>query len=768
MRRAGLGVIVTLAVMLAGASAASGDGSQVIAAGTSDTNLPTETVWPGSQNPPYICCWNQQGQYVTFAFTTVAGSTNLALRYSAGSGVAYRKLELDGAVWVAKQTFPATPNWSTWTTLTLNTSLAAGAHTLKVWFDATAGSAAFINLDNLTVTSVPPPPPPVVDVALGYADGAAGLTPWSGSANTLFIGEPPQCCLTHGPDNGASGYDAGALEITNGGTSSFTLGAVTVDFGGGSSPSHFDLWGGGTTGKLPQTVAPGAHVVLTMTSHFNFDTSDLFGEACHLNSGVVPVVHVTINGATTDYRDDGQILNADGADLASCPGDVSELVPFTTVTPGDQPPAAPVNDVPPAVKGVAIEGRVMSGFAGGWRASPPPSLALHWLSCDSAGGNCTPIAGATGPTYRPAGDDVGKTLRLQVTGSNASGTLIVASTATPAIQSGPAVAQLGDTSTGSTSVFFTGSTTEQGSIFTAGENGTSSDFEFFARGAGNTQTFTPKVYSATSGQKGTLLATGSAVTVPKGADGQWYVSSLGGLGLTANTPYYLALIATPAVFNGTYVGAETSGELAVFLDYAPSAGSPPGNTALPAITGTAQQGQTLTASTGTWSGNPSSFAYEWQDCDTAGANCAAIAQATLSTYSLASTDVGDTIRVVVTATNGAGSTPATSAQTAVVQAAPSAPVNTALPAITGTARQNQTLTASRGSWTGSPTSYAYQWLTCNSAGAACVAVGSATASTLRLTGGMVGHTICVTVTAKNASGSTSATSAATAVVLKQK
>jgi hypothetical protein len=88
MRRAGLGVIVTLAVMLAGASAASGDGSQVIAAGTSDTNLPTETVWPGSQNPPYICCWNQQGQYVTFAFTTVAGSTNLALRYSAGSGVA--------------------------------------------------------------------------------------------------------------------------------------------------------------------------------------------------------------------------------------------------------------------------------------------------------------------------------------------------------------------------------------------------------------------------------------------------------------------------------------------------------------------------------------------------------------------------------------------------------------------------------------------------------------------------------------------------------
>ena len=128
--------------------------SQTIAAGTSATNLPTETVWPGAQSSPYICCWGTQGQYVTFSFTVAAGTTTLALRYSAGNGIAYRKIELDGAVAIANQALPATANWSTWTTLTLSpVTLSAGTHTLKVWFDGTAGSSQYVNLDNLTVTS---------------------------------------------------------------------------------------------------------------------------------------------------------------------------------------------------------------------------------------------------------------------------------------------------------------------------------------------------------------------------------------------------------------------------------------------------------------------------------------------------------------------------------------------------------------------------------------------------------------------------------------
>jgi carbohydrate binding protein with CBM6 domain len=346
-------------------SGGGGSGSVTLAAGKAQTNLPTETTWPGAQDPPYICCWINQGQYVTFSFTVPGGPTTFVLRYSAGNGASSRKIELDATTWVAKQVFPGTANWSSWTTLSLTQTLSSGAHTLTILFDAASGSAGYLNLDNLTVSysGSGSPPPPTVSVALGYADSATGLTPWSGSANTIFIGEAPQCCATHGPDNGQPGYDGGAIEITNTGTSAVTVGRVTVDFGGGSSPASFAIWNSGTGTTLPLSLAAGWHLVLTMTSGFNFDTSDLFGEACHSNSGVIPIVNITLNGAVSSYMDDHQVLNSDGADLASCPGDVSEQKPFSTVIQGAQPAAAPVNDLAPSVTGVAIQSRVLSGFA---------------------------------------------------------------------------------------------------------------------------------------------------------------------------------------------------------------------------------------------------------------------------------------------------------------------------------------------------------------------------------------------------------------------
>lgn len=87
----------------------------------------------------------------------------------------------------------------------------------------------------------------------------------------------------------------------------------------------------------------------------------------------------------------------------------------------------------------------------------------------------------------------------------------------------------------------------------------------------------------------------------------------------------------------------------------------------PSITGTAQQGQTLTAAPGTWSDTTATVAYQWQKCDAAGANCADIAGQTAQTYVVQPTDAGATLRVNVTATNRFGtSKPAPSAVTAVV------------------------------------------------------------------------------------------------------
>jgi hypothetical protein len=109
----------------------------------------------------------------------------------------------------------------------------------------------------------------------------------------------------------------------------------------------------------------------------------------------------------------------------------------------------------------------------------------------------------------------------------------------------------------------------------------------------------------------------------------------------------------------------------------------PVNTALPTISGTPTVGQTLTASDGTWSNAPTSFAYQWLRCNGGGNNCANVANGTQKTYTLVGADAGNTMRVRVTATNADGSTPAQSAQTAAVAPAnsSSAPKNTAPPTI---------------------------------------------------------------------------------------
>jgi hypothetical protein len=100
----------------------------------------------------------------------------------------------------------------------------------------------------------------------------------------------------------------------------------------------------------------------------------------------------------------------------------------------------------------------------------------------------------------------------------------------------------------------------------------------------------------------------------------------------------------------------------------------PVNTALPVVSGTAQVGQTLSASTGSWSGStPMSFAYQWRRCDSGGAGCVDVGL-NQSTYALTSADLGSTVRVAVTASNGGGSALATSAQSAVVAASSSTTV----------------------------------------------------------------------------------------------
>ena len=209
--------------------------------------------------------------------------------------------------------------------------------------------------------------------------------------------------------------------------------------------------------------------------------------------------------------------------------------------------------------------------------------------------------------------------------------------------------------------------------------------------------------------------------------------------------------------------------LAAGVGSASTAASPPSNTSRPTITGAARDGSTLTAHHGGWTNSPTSYAYQWQRCDSAGANCGSIGGATSQHYTLTTSDVGHRLRVVVTASNSAGSGTATSIATVVVQSAGSAPTTGSKPTISGNPQEDQTLTVNHAAWSGAqPISISDQWQRCDSAGNGCGDIAGATGTSYNATSADVGHTLRVRETARNSRGSNSATSDPTALIAPAK
>ncbi len=81
------------------------------------------------------------------------------------------------------------------------------------------------------------------------------------------------------------------------------------------------------------------------------------------------------------------------------------------------------------------------------------------------------------------------------------------------------------------------------------------------------------------------------------------------------------------------------------------------NTGAPKISGEPVIGvpNDVSVSTGTWSGSPVVYAYQWEDCNYAGAECALIPGATNASYTPTNSDATHALMVQVTATNGGGS-----------------------------------------------------------------------------------------------------------------
>jgi len=213
------------------------------------------------------------------------------------------------------------------------------------------------------------------------------------------------------------------------------------------------------------------------------------------------------------------------------------------------------------------------------------------------------------------------------------------------------------------------------------------------------------------------------------------------------------------------VGAATAALMAASGGSASAAAAAPQNTSLPSISGAARDGSTLDASRGGWSNAPTSYAFQWQRCDSSGGSCKPIASATGTRYTVTSADVGQTLKIGVTATNASGSGTATSRATDSVKATGSAPANTTPPSISGTFKEGNTLTVAPGAWSGSPTpTITYQWQRCDATGGACVDLAGASSTTDATVTADVGNTLRVKVTATNTHGATLATTPETAQI----
>jgi hypothetical protein len=126
------------------------------------------------------------------------------------------------------------------------------------------------------------------------------------------------------------------------------------------------------------------------------------------------------------------------------------------------------------------------------------------------------------------------------------------------------------------------------------------------------------------------------------------------------------------VVGGLIAGATVAGTVlfAAFANPGVAASSAkPVNASPPTISGTPEEGKTLTATRGTWNNNPTDYDYQWRRCASDGFSCVNITDATNLTYTLKTADVGHTLRFRVVAKNADGQTAALSAPTGVVQKA---------------------------------------------------------------------------------------------------
>jgi hypothetical protein len=444
------------------------------------------------------------------------------------------------------------------------------------------------------------------------------------------------------------------------------------------------------------------------------------------------------------------VLVRNGNTLATMSSSGGTVTAFSPAVSGTQPewglgfgPLSPPSISPSS--GFSI-GTVLTASNGSWSASPN-SYTYQWQRCNSSGGSCTTISGATNQTYTLTTADDGFSFRVTVTATANAGTASSTSPPTSVFQSTLSATGQAPSLISSPTITVTppfGSTAPaDGSILVG-----SSVFASVGSWRGQFP-----ITFAYSWQK-CDPATGFCFTIPLATTSS-FVAPIDLYG------WQLAIRITATNSLGTVsIVSFPTGKISAVA---------PRLSVTPPITGSNTVGETLSVGTGTWTGTvPITYAYEWRRCDPQGsfASCVAIAGARSSTYTLTPADQGVALRVWITATNVQGAVTGITNHTLPTLPKPRfAPTATSAPSITGIALPGERLTADRGAWTGDATiSYVLLWQRCDATGAACAVIPDASKTTYLVVAKDVGSTMRVLVTAKNPVGTSSAISAATDTV----
>ena len=381
------------------------------------------------------------------------------------------------------------------------------------------------------------------------------------------------------------------------------------------------------------------------------------------------------------------------------------------------PPVAPSSIVPPAITGVPEAGQILTATSGSWAGTPPLTFTYQWRRCDGSGNGCTDVSGATGSSYTLSAGDVGTRIRVQVTASNGGGSTLASSAASGV------VAAAGTAITTTIPVSGSGedgdvTREDVGGVYPPGGafySDSARDVVFVRKGrpswgvsvmVGLVRFDTgvlPDNAVVTSASLRLRLLQKVGVNNPS-LVAEWY----GAANWPIESGDWAAAVGTDAHAGTAWAGLVANADNDLSLQN------------LGSISLTGATGLRLGLSGGSPTGdNYLSFA-SWDHASLAEPRL-------LVTYTLP----------------GAGS-----------------PVASAPPVVSGTAGVGEVLSASTGTWSNSPTGYAYRWERADVAAGPYAAIAGATAASYPLVAADAGRFVRVVVTASNGAGSGSSASSA--------